>query len=297
MTCKVSVLEALDLLGLARPETVPGHISSPNRSDSEPSLWIEGDRHWFDFGDGVGGDAIDLVRYVTGASYVKAVQYLSSAIDMDERPEPVAQVVPAKIDFTDELMQERSNIESLQYCGDDVNHTPQFDAWFKNKWPHLPLERMLKDEVVCHGYGRLLIPHWNADHRAYGVKYRTLDGGKKAYKGSTFTDRLYRCEEKTKDHLYAYVTEGESDCWTAHYDLARPHWWHVLALPSGASVVRDAFIEELNDQYDVVRLHFDSDAAGQAATKKVLPFLHHGVDVSTRLDLTDSWLDGWRPKW
>jgi hypothetical protein len=51
-------------------------VSAPWRSDGTPSVHIYDDGHWYDFGEGVGGDVIDFVgRFYFGAGYNAATHF------------------------------------------------------------------------------------------------------------------------------------------------------------------------------------------------------------------------------
>jgi hypothetical protein len=53
-------------------------FSSPFRKDANPSLKVDEHNRWYDFGEAVGGDIIDLVRRINSTDFVGAVRVLQA---------------------------------------------------------------------------------------------------------------------------------------------------------------------------------------------------------------------------
>lgn len=65
-------------LGLKRPDP-KGNYCSPHHDDKNPSLQIGGTKYpdgWYDHSRGIGGDVIDLVKYVLGGDTAAALKWL-----------------------------------------------------------------------------------------------------------------------------------------------------------------------------------------------------------------------------
>lgn len=280
----ITIPEVLELLELPEPPRIPGHIECPgeNHADNTPSLFVQ-DHHWHCFGCGVGGDAVDLVRFVTNASFGQAARYLSGLAELD-RPEYTPRAKPPLLDLGDVWQREPGGF------------TEEAQEYLAGRFPHLALAVLQKWPIRFTRHA-LWVAHTDHHDVIRGIKTRSYyNGSKKSVAGSNFTTRLYRVEEKPR-RVDAVLTEGESDCWTLSQHWLEDDTTTVFSLPSGAGLVRDGWLDELLE-YEHVGFFPDNDDAGQRAFDKVkhlLPSVRECRVPPDYNDVTEAYTDGWRP--
>lgn len=279
----VAPSDVADMLGL---EVVGGKIPSPfNPDERTPSCHLYED-HWFDYGSGKGGDVIDLMIHLTGKPWGAVINLLAKgAVGNDLEPGRVQRAAkePPR-DLTEQY-------ESMM--------VPYVDGCEKLfVLPGVDVARMTYGEIWALDFeGNVLIPH-RSRIGVHGIKIRYRAGGKGAVPGSQFGHALY-------DPLGSYhsigadvvLTEGESDCWALGQQL--PSWVDVMALPSGAGLWRDTWLDQLAP-YTRVWTAFDNDKAGKEATEKVRRAVGWGrwkeLTVPTLYnDAREAISAGWRP--
>lgn len=288
---KPTVLEALEALEVEPPPRVPGHILCLGHDESTPSLWVSESR-WWAFCCGLGGDAYDLVRFVTGATWPQAVRFLDGVLDgLPDRPDVVRE--PRELlDLGETLMNEATTATTALV---------EARKFVDERWPHLGLPWLQQRGVRVSRYN-LLIPHRDHELVVRGIKTRSFTGGqrgkKSSYPGSCFTTRLYRVQDKPKAQ-YALITEGESDCWTLSRHFEHTPKVAVFALPSGANAWHADWEAELRGKH--VWLYIDNDATGRAAAERLQERLGLTEDQAgpkfpeEYKDVTEAYLAGWRP--
>lgn len=287
----ISVPAAAEMLGLELPDRIPGHILCTAHDEAEPSLYLQPD-HWRAFCCGVGGDVIDFVQFVAGASKGQAVAFLSGELDQLHEMPVVEDTTPVLQDLGDQLERETDE----RGLADAAN-------LIQEKWPHLmppEHETLLLDWGVRVGSHNLLIPHTDAEGIVRGVKTRSTlpanPGKKRALPGSTFTVRLYRVLERPWAWT-AWLVEGESDTWTLSYHFQDDPSVAVYGLPSGAQAWKPAFRQEL-ERHRLVLVATDPDETGEKAAQRILgelPHAHRFVLPAGRGDVTEAYLAGWVP--
>jgi hypothetical protein len=239
------------------------------------------------------------VRFVTGASFGQACQFLSGAVDLSSNVERVSRPEREVQDFTERFEAEFGN--RLGWIEEA-----------RRLWPHLTfewLECWFKVKPTKHA---LWIPHFDGA-RMTGVKTRSFyTGQKKAFEGSTYPN-LYRRRGTLRvstgwrqaaparaQGTELWLCEGESDTWTMTR-FADAEVVDVAGLPSGVQGWQK-HLEEIQN-YDRVTLWFDHDRAGVnaghalgqalAATEK--PVVWRGQFPEEFNDVTEAAVGGWRP--
>ncbi|KKK95735.1 hypothetical protein LCGC14_2669830 [marine sediment metagenome] len=249
----VTMAEVVRMCGLSDPKR--GKIRSIfNPAERTPSLHLY-DYDWYDFSTGQGGDQIAFVQEARGVSYRQALEILGRGMPLAVRPrERFANDMPYEPpDFTARF---QNLIES-----EDVD---QWEELVQGKWPYLQLVDLFALGCKVTDTQGLWVPHWVPDldgtHYVRGIKVRHLDGGKSAITGSVFTVGLYRPTPARRPTSHALVTEGESDAWVMAKMLDSRDVT-VYGLPSGASTLKDRYLDELTG-YSTVTVVFDDDEPG-----------------------------------
>jgi hypothetical protein len=289
----VNMEDVLEALGLEQPGS-DHKIFAPWREDERTaSCHIYPDGSWYDYGEGIGGDACDFVKRVYGCTTGRALQWIGMLIDGDPITTSSSNVErkPREVEVID--FRERFEAEQT---------TTQGMRWLRElcaeRWPQMQAEWLIDG----YGYGvvatnyTLLIPHWHPDGRMSAVKVRNLSTGEKlAWRGSTY-HQLYgwRCPQAPGPNFRpVLLVEGESDCWTAKNVLRGDAT--VLALPSGAGTIRKEWLEPLKGRR--VFVCFDNDAAGASARARVDEFYPEPLDdhiwTPGYKDISDALKDGW----
>lgn len=282
-----SSLTPLDLADMFELEVHRDKIISPfNTAERTPSCHLYEDG-WFDYGTGKHGDVIDLYRALTGHGLGRAVnRLLEGAQRMDADPDRVVRKPVELPDLTEQWDAEES--------GD----------WFIDDWlPRLSgvaedeLVALHENDMVKFQGGQLLIAHYHEHGIVRGIKIRSATGAKSAVPGSTFACGLYGTWHAVTPPPVAVIAEGESDCW-ALAGFSREA--DVYALPSGAGLWKDAWLEQLSG-YDTIYTAFDNDRAGRNATEKVRKAIGWGrwrelTVPSLFNDCREAMAAGWEPK-
>lgn len=294
----VSISEALDLLEIPGPNKIPGHINCLFHDENTPSLAIYED-HWHAFCCGIGGDVVNLVMRALGCTYPQAARFLSGyADDVDRGEVRVQRAEKILLDLTEQFERESQDLGLT--LRDDVT------SLLHHKWPHLHQARLQDWGIRASDYN-LLVPHRDAEGIVRGVKTRSLLparlGTKNAFKGSTFTSRLYRVLDRS-DARVVWLTEGESDTWTLSQHFVNVPTVAVYGLPSGASTWRDEWADELLSHGGIIYVVFDNDNAGVAARKRVVDAINKkagrlmawAYEVAPPAnDVSEAYFGGWRP--
>lgn len=276
----VSPADVADMFGF---EVAGGKILSPFHPDERtPSCHLYED-HWFDYASGNGGDVIDLAIRLSGKPWGVVINMLGTGAEAsDFEPGRVRKAAKAEpVDLTEAyngMAMPRTPVDALAFplagvnTGDLSDRVWSFDSM-----------------------GNVLIPH-RSEVGIHGIKIRYRDGGKGAVPGSQFGHALYApfsgCAHNT-----AVLTEGESDCWALWQTGI---FAEVMALPSGAGLWRDAWLEQLA-RYEKVYTAFDNDRAGKEATEKVRRAVGWGRWKELPVpqlynDVREAITAGWNPK-
>lgn len=288
---KVAAIKAsvgpLDLADSLDLDVVDGKIHSPyNQADDTPSCHLYED-HFYDYSTGNGGDVIDLYMLLAKCSWGSAVnRLLKGAMAMDADVGRIQRPTVVEADLTDQWRQLREDYHS--YATFWVGQLKPLTAEFL--W-----DMHLNNQLIA-GEDTMWIPHWH-NGKVTGIKIRQRDGRKSAVPGSQFGRGLYFAD-RWPDNRVAVIAEGESDCWAMAQALDSTV--NVYALPGGAGLWRDQWLQELQ-QYGKVYTCFDNDQAGQKATEKVRRAVGWGRWQELKVpqlynDAREALAAGWVPK-
>jgi DNA primase len=255
----VSMREVVRMVGLPDPGRDGKIRSLGNPAEKTPSLHLY-EYDWYDYATGDGGDQIAFVQKATGASYVDALQVLSRNMSLTVKPRANSHDMPWE---PDDL--------TAKYEDEPDGTADQAEQWaqlVESKWP-VKLSDLYHMNVKVVESGDLWIAHYILDpdkgrHFVRGIKVRHLpDAAKSSVKGSCYTLGLYRPHSHRANRNHAIVVEGESDAWSLAIPLVERDVT-VLALPSGASTLKDRYIQELG-KFKSVGLALDDDEPGLKA--------------------------------
>lgn len=290
---RVSVPFALEQLGLPLPARIPGHVHCFAHEEAQPSMWVEED-HWWAFCCGVGGDVVALLQFA-GASLRDALRWCEGAVADLDLPPVVQGRKREVLDLTERFENEANaflsghqRLQAMQFAHELV----------ALRWPNLVLGELLAWGVRVGPYN-LLVPHPDDEGVIRGIRTRSLMGdvgAKRSVKGSTFTHRLYRVEERPEAPI-AVICEGESDTWSlskAYYDEPKVA---VYGIPSGALSWQPHFAGQLAAHPYIV-LALDTDRAGSAGVEKVSAAFErkvHRLRWPEGKDVTEAINHGWTP--
>lgn len=278
-----STMNCWDVIDLCDLDLVGDKIHSPfNEADNTPSCHIYDD-HFFDFSTGKGGDVIDLAVALTGRSWGRVINDLAAgATRLDADPDRVKRSVP--LPEPDLLGEYRAATYHRGYP-----KIPGVNSWVVEAATSMTVER------------DMWIPHWswNEDNVIRGIKIRHADGRKSAVPGSQFTGQLYSTMYGHSD--VAVITEGESDCWALDGITYQGCDVDVYALPCGAGLWRDKWIDQQLWRYDKIYTCMDNDDAGRKATDKIRRAIGWGKWAELRVptlfkDARAAIIGGWEPK-
>lgn len=258
---------------LTGQEIVRHKICAPWRNERTPSLHVYEDGHWFDYGEGVGGDVIDFVgRFLYGTSYNPSahfqdvIDYLGG-LDItpmrpskQERPRPVEKPKLA-IDKEMVLRWHKAMSEERR------------EYWYG---------RGIMDPAIDHfllGWDgeRYTIPHMYRG-QVFGVKRRESEipdyfAGNKyvAIKGSRpgiFNAEILRVENSV------IICEGEIDC-----ILLNQYGFPAVSPTNGAGTFKAEWVRLFTSVQDI-RVLYDNDDAGRAGAMKVKSLLRRARVVT-----------------
>lgn len=293
----LNIVEVAELLGLE-----PDHndkIHSPyNESDNTPSCQLYAPDHFFCYSTGRGGDAVDLVSAVTGKTNGQSMSLLWNR-SLRAGFEPGRHEAVAKPEPVD--LYQTFHLPWSSNLGLDLR-SPWADRLGLD--PNL-IDALYEDELIAFVGNDLWIPHWHPDEcgdpAVRGIKTRSINGGKGSITGSQYSHGLYSSLMPI-DQRHAEVcviTEGESDCWTLSWAWRPNPEVVVYALPCGAGVWREDWLQCLQP-YASVLVCMDNDEAGRRARDKIVRSI--GWDRASEMRVPDLFSDvraayvaGWRP--
>lgn len=268
---KLPLAYACETLGITLD--AEGRALCPFHDDTTPSFQLrrddDGVQRWACWPCGIGGDVFDIIQRVEAVSFPEAITRADLLYEgmgpnwaqkFELRSDKVAAETPeqwrAQIDagLRRALLPDNDGmlciVAGLVDEGLQMAQRRRIDRQLRDRWSWALDEN-----------NNILIPHLDLENKPRAIKVRALGGLKWSRSGSRY-DVLYGIwHGQTRRSLL--LCEGESDAVWA--DLQDPGI-DVLALPSGANTIRDAYVQHALN-YDDIFLAFDADNAGIKATR------------------------------
>ncbi|OYX26442.1 MAG: hypothetical protein B7Z06_05630 [Flavobacteriales bacterium 32-35-8] len=259
-----SVEKALEKLGHFPKRTTEQEawFLSPFRSETQASLKVSRTKNrWYDHGQGIGGNVIDLVCRILKCSIKEALEFLSDSIPI--------------------------NIMEQRY---------QWDTTAINIIPCTGI-KIIKVQHIMHP---ALIQYLNsrgislmvANTYCKEVRYRYKDktffavGLKNHKNGWELRNKLFKNSSSPKSSTYIQNNNKQLIILEGMFDLLSLAMLDKNLLDTSDILVLNslAFIKEAEkyfETYDIVHLYLDRDTFGQKATKYLMDRYKHAIDKSS----------------
>ncbi|MEN3322201.1 toprim domain-containing protein [Mariniflexile soesokkakense] len=259
-----SVEKALEKLGHFPKRTTEQEawFLSPFRSETQASLKVSRTKNrWYDHGQGIGGNVIDLVCRILKCSIKEALEFLSDAIPiniMEQRYQwdtTAINIIPC------------TNIKIIKV--QDIMH-PALIQYLNSRGISLMVANTYCKEV------------W------YRYKDKTFFAiGLRNHKnGWELRNKLFKNSSSPKSSTYIQNNNKQLIILEGMFDLLSLAMLDEDLLDTSDILVLNsiAFINEAEkkiETYDFVHLYLDRDAAGQKATKYLMDRYKHTIDKSS----------------
>ncbi len=238
----------------------------PFHEDSDPSFDVFGEHleKWGCFPCGIGGDVLDLIGRLHGAStfgeQAKLARLLQDQMVTDGWTGPTVGVTK-----TLDMDAVRSRITNA-----GVAQTGSVAQFLDSKLSHSPGLVMSPDwlkevfRVGDEAAGRIVIPYLDRAGQIVTMKHRTPHTKALSVSGSSFGEVLYGEWLDTDSDKTVVLCEGETDTWAAAYALLDQPYV-ALGLPTGAGAQPKQAVLLVGRK---VILAFDGDEAGRKAIRR-----------------------------
>lgn len=254
-------------------------IHSIYKPEKTPSLHLY-KADYYDYATGQGGDVIRFVMDHQGWPFARAVKWLARMGDTAQirtrRDVPVEQ----EADLTSEW-------NDIRVWATDPN--PEWHQVTRERWG-IDMLTVIRMGSLYSG-DLLLTPHIHGG-KVRGIKRRYLDGRRKdSVQGSKYTYGLYvpiGAYHPAPEGSVVWIVEGESDCWALTDAAPQGPGEVVYGLPSGASLWRDEWRNDL-EKAKVINIALDDDDAGREARARIA-----GSITTVRSGVFHVWFKGGR---
>lgn len=292
---------------------------SPFSSEKSPSFIVSPEKQiWHDFSSGKGGNMFSFVMEVEGLTFKEALEHLArkAGIDLEQYRGTSQNNGPSKdriyqvLDLAAKFYQVQfsKNKMALEYVltkrkfsketalewrlGYSPNNGTALIDFLKTKG--FMSEEMKRAGLTAQRYsdprdmfrGRLMIPLQDAQGRVIGFTARLLDDNPNApkyintpqtvlYDKSRHVYGLHLAKEAIRKGGYAVITEGNLDVIASHQAGVK----QVVA--TAGTALTEQHLKALSRFNGDIRLCFDQDKAGLAATERAIPIASKvGVSLS-----------------
>jgi DNA primase len=294
---------------------------SPFTSERSPSFIVSPEKQiWHDFSSGKGGNLFSFVMEMEGLDFKGALELLArkAGVDLEQyRPNgrssgnaALKERLYGALELSAKFYQAqfKNNKVALQYVLGERGFTKETALeWQIGYSPNggsaltrfLKLRKFTDDEIRRAGLsarryqgendmfrGRIMIPLADAQGRIIGFTARILEDDPKSpkyintpqtllYDKSRHVFGLHLAKEAIRKSSYAVVTEGNLDVITSHQAGIR----QVVA--TAGTALTEHHLKTLGRFTEDIRLSFDADKAGLAATERAIPIASKtGVSLS-----------------
>jgi DNA primase len=263
-----SVVKALEKLGHFPKKTTEKEawFLSPFRSEAQASFKVsKTNNRWYDHGEGIGGNVIDLVCKILKCSIKETLDYLNNdATNFSFQQQKVFNDNETQIDIT--KIQELTHPALIQYLSSRGISIAIAKTYCKEVW---------------YGYKNVQFFAIGLQNHKNGWELRN-----KFYKNSSSPKSYTYIQNNPKQII---ILEGMFDLLSlATIDEDMMNISDIIILNS------IAFIKQIGkhiSKYELVHLYLDNDSAGKNATQYLISRYNHVIDKSSfyknRKDLND----------
>ncbi len=287
---------------------------SPWTSEKTPSLMVSPDKQiWHDFSSGKGGNIFSFVMELEGLDFKGALELLArkAGVDLEQYRTSGPSRGPSKEKlyqanelaahfYQAQFIKSRVAIDYVskkrQFTGDTtlawrLGYSPNTGSALVD---YLKSKKFTPDEIkragLANSYGkdmfrgRLMIPLADGQGRIIGFTARILDEGEPKYINTSATvlyDKsrhvygLHLAKEAIRKNNYVVLSEGNLDVIASHQAGVK----NVVA--TAGTALTSQHLKALARFTSDIRLAFDADKAGLAATERAIPLASQaGVSLS-----------------
>tara|TARA_R110002033_G_scaffold145783_1_gene183388 strand:+ start:2304 stop:3152 length:849 start_codon:yes stop_codon:yes gene_type:complete len=253
-----SVVKTLGKLGHFPKKTTEKEawFLSPFRSETQASFKVSKIKNrWYDHGEGVGGNVIDLVRKILKCSIKETLGFLNDGI-------------------TDFSFQQQYDINENKY---------QIDITKIQELTHPALIQYISSRGISIPIAKIYCKEIQYKHKE--TQFFTI-GLKNSKNGWELRNKLFKNSSSPKSYTYLknnhkqlIILEGMFDLLSlATIDKDLIHTSDIIVLNSIAFVKE---IEKYISKYELVHLYLDNDTAGQNAAQYLINTCNHVIDQSS----------------
>lgn len=252
------VTEALEKLGhFPKRETEQdAWFLSPFRSETQASLKVSKRKNrWYDHGEGVGGNVIDLVSRVLKCSIEETLEFLDDGMAIRPiKQRPIFNKKEPKIDIVkvrDIMHPALVEYLSFRYIPITVAKRHCKEVWYQYK-----------------------------DNRFFAIGLENIKGGWE------LRNKLFKNGSSPKSYTYLQYNKSQLIILEGMFDLLSLATLDGTEIKASDIIVLNsvAFIKDIEThigKYESVHLYLDNDKAGQQATKYLMNNYNHVKDRSS----------------
>jgi len=229
---------------------------SPFRSETQASFKVSKTKNrWYDHGEGVGGNVIDLVAKILKCSIEEALDYLNNGIiDFSFQQQLVFNEKETQIDVT--KVQELTHPALIQYLSSRGISTTIAKTYCKEVW----------------------YKYKDAQYFAIGLKNHK--------NGWELRNKIFKNSSSPKAYTYIQNDNKELVILEGMFDLLSLVTLNETQIKVSDIIILNsiAFINDIEtylNKYELVHLYLDNDKAGQQATKFLMKNYKNVLDQSS----------------
>jgi DNA primase len=282
---------------------------SPFTSEKSPSFIVSPDKQiWHDFSSGKGGDVFSFVMEIEGIDFRASLELLArkAGIDLEQYQDPNRSKNQVSKTRLYDLLERATKFYQVQFSKNKValdyvltkrrftketaliwriGYSPNTgDALYKYLKQNSFTDKEIKQAGLSSGSysdrdmfrGRLMIPLNDSQGRVIGYTARQLtsdDNGPKyintpqtvLYDKSRHIFGLHLAKQEIRTRAYVVVTEGNLDVIASHQAGVKQ------TVATAGTALTAQHLKILSNHTTDIRLCFDADKAGLAATERAIP--------------------------
>jgi len=253
-----SVVKTLEKLGHFPKWTTEKEtwFLSPFRSETQASFKVSKTKNrWYDHGEGVGGNVIDLVSRILKCSIKESLDYLNNGItDFSFQQQQVFNEKETQIDVT--KVQELTHPALIQYLSSRGISTTIAKTYCKEVW-----------------------------YRRKGTQFFAI-GLENHKNGWELRNKIFKNSSSPKSYSYIQNDNKQLIILEGMFDLLSLAVLNSSILEVSDVVVLNSIafvkdIEKMIPKYESVHLYLDNDTSGKKATHYLIQTYNHVIDQSS----------------